>query len=556
MKKGRTTLIFLILCFYTFTELVAQDRYAIYFKYKPQEDFSLARPQEFLSSRSLTRRTRESFQADSLDLPVASKYIAAVSQKVDQILYDTKWFNAVLVVASAQNIEEIENLPFVSKVELVAVGFLQKTNARLEITGGKKNTGNKFGNKFGHSETRQTANQEAYTYQNELIGIPEMHAAGFRGKGVMIAVFDAGFPGASTASSLLHLQVNKQIAGAKDFVRPWNQDIYTGHEHGTNVLSLMGSDEPAKMIGGAPDASFVLVITEDVSSEYRVEEFNWVRGAEYADSLGVDIINSSLGYLDFDDMTMNYAFESLDGKTALVSRGAVLAAQRGILVVNSVGNYGPNVSSLVAPADATGILSIGSVNKDLKVSSFSSRGPTRDLRIKPDLVAMGNGTTLIRSTGLVGTSSGTSFSAPQVAALAAGLWGANPNWKKDELIQNLLNSGSKADNQDNQMGFGLPSFALAHYGEALSVLVQEEPRPWRMFPNPLVGQYLYVEFEMGLEIRFSLIDLSGKYLREGLLKRNSIYEPYQADLKGVGHGLYVVQLDDGTKLFRSKIYIK
>lgn len=551
MRKSHFKVIFLLSFIFLADELTAQDRYAIYFKYKPQDTFSLLRPQEFLSSKALDRREREEIQADSMDLPISSKYLAEVKSKVNQILYETKWFNALIVVGDAQNMEEIKKMPFVSKIELVAPGFFKTTNGRVDPT----NLTSKNETKFNTIHTRQVATQTTYDFQNELIGIPEMHAAGYRGKGITIAIFDAGFPGANLASSLLHLQVNKQIIGTRDFVRPWNKNIYSGHEHGTNVLSLVASDEPTKMVGGAPDASIILVITEDASTEYRIEEFNWVRGAEYVDSLGADIINSSLGYLDFDDPEMNYSHKSLDGKSAVVTRGAGFAAQRGILVVNSVGNYGSKEGSLVAPADAFGILAVGSVNKDLNISSFSSRGPTSDLRLKPDLVAMGNGVSLIRSTGSVGISSGTSFSAPQVTALAAGLWGANREWKKDKLIQNIVRSATKAINPDNEMGFGIPDFATAHYGETLSFEAKGEPNNWKMYPNPLFGQDLFFEFGEGLEVQFSLIDLSGRTIYDVLLQRNSSLDTYQINLRGVGQGLYLVQLDDGKKILRRKISI-
>lgn len=552
MRRSFLKVIFLLSFIFLADQVASQDRYAIYFKYKPQDTFSVSRPQEFLSTKALDRREREGIQIDSLDLPISSKYLSAVESKVSQLLYGTKWFNAVVVVGHAQNMEEIKILPFVSKIELIAAGFLKATNSRLNPTRLKP----KIEYEFNPNQARQIAIQNSYNFQNELIGIPDMHAAGYKGKGVTIAIFDAGFPGVQSVSSLLHLQVNKQILGTRDFVRPWNKDIFTGHEHGTNVLSLIASDEPSQMIGGAPDASFVLVITEDVSTEYRIEEFNWVSAAEYADSLGVDIINSSLGYLDFDDPRMNYSQKQLDGKTALVTRGAGFAAQRGILVVNSVGNYGSNEGSLVAPADAMGILAVGSVNKDLNISSFSSRGPTGDLRLKPDLVAMGNGVTLVRSTGLVGISSGTSFSAPQVTALAAGLWGANKEWKKNTLIQNIIRSATKADNPDNEMGFGIPDFAIAHYGETLAVAAQGEPNNWHIYPNPLFGQDLYFQFEKGVEVKFSLIDLNGRFIHDLLLKRNFSHEPYHVSLQGVRQGLYFVQVEDGTKILRRKISIQ
>jgi len=551
MREIRVLLIFFLFGVGIKNELAAQDRYAVYLKFKPQSELSLARPAEFLSAKALQRRDKEGVKVDSTDLPVSTKYMAILKDKVEQILYPSKWLNAVLVVADVQKIEEIKLLPFVSKAERVAKGFLPKSNSRVATELSSQINLFKFEQVLA---SEKEANQNSYDFQNELIGIPEMHKAGFRAKGIVIAIFDAGFPGANTASSLLHLQVKDQILGTRDFVRPWNQNIYSEHQHGTNVLSLIASDEPGKMVAAAPDASFILVITEEVETEYRVEEYNWIKGAEFADSLGVDIINSSLGYLDFDDPTMNYTAEMLDGKTTIITKGATMAAEKGILIVNSVGNYGPGVRSLIAPADAKGILAVGSVNQDLNISSFSSRGPSADLRIKPDLVTLGNGVTLIRSTGLTGMSSGTSFSAPQVAALAAGLWGANPKLKKNELIQNLLNSASKANNPDNLIGYGIPNFNETFFGKTLSISSKPEPQKMKVFPNPWIAEDLFIQFDGANDIILTLIDVSGKKIHETQLQRNSIIEPFRASLSGIAQGMYIVQVVDGAGVFRSKIF--
>lgn len=531
----------------------AQDRYAVYFKFKPQTSFALNKPQEFLTQKAIDRRTREGIQADSTDLPVSKKYVDAVKAKADYLLYESKWLNAAVLVTTQSKADEIKALPFVSKVELVGIGYLDNPNLRLNYLPYLPKESKKRKEEALSSREMQL-NENTYDFQNQLIGIPEMHEEGFRGKGIMIAVFDAGFPGANTASSLLHLQINKQIVSTKDIVRPWNTDVYTENQHGTNVLSLIASNEPGKMLAGAPDANYILVMTEEVATEYWVEEYNWVRGAEYADSLGVDIISSSVGYWDFDDPTMNYTVADLDGKTTVITKGATIAAEKGILVVNSAGNYGSGVSSLVAPADAVGILAIGSVNKDLTVSGFSSRGPTGDGRVKPDLAAMGGGTALVRSNGTVGFSNGTSFSAPQISALAAGLWEGRPEWTKDQLILNLLRSGSQADKPDNLIGFGVPNFFDAYYGEILSVEGTPESISWKVYPNPMVTEELSIHFGTGLTADFTLIDKSGKIVREVSLTRNSGKEPFRISLQGVRPGFYIVQMVEGQLIKRAKLF--
>jgi hypothetical protein len=531
----------------------AQDRYAVYFKFKPQTTFSLSKPQEFLTQKAIDRRTREGIQADSTDLPVSKKYVDAVKAKADYLLYESKWLNAAVLVTTQSKADEIKALPFVSKVELVGIGYLDNPNLRLNYLPYLPKEPKKRKEEPVSSRDLQL-NENTYDFQNQLIGIPEMHEEGFRGKGITIAVFDAGFPGVNTASSLIHLQTNKQIISTRDFVRPWNTDVYTDNQHGTNVLSLIASNEPGKMLAGAPDANYILVMTEEVATEYWVEEYNWVRGAEYADSLGVDIISSSVGYWDFDDPTMNYTVADLDGKTTVITKGATIAAEKGILVVNSAGNYGSGVSSLVAPADAVGILAIGSVNKDLTVSGFSSRGPTGDGRVKPDLAAMGGGTALVRSNGTVGFSNGTSFSAPQISALAAGLWEGRPEWTKDQLILNLLRSGSQADKPDNLIGFGVPNFFDAYYGEILSVEGTPESISWKVYPNPMATEELSIHFGTELNADFTLIDKSGKIVREVSLTRNSGKEPFRISLHGVRPGFYIVQMVEGQLIKRAKLF--
>ena len=545
-------LVFILLGMAISGTLAAQDRYAVFYKYKPQESLSLDKPSEFLSQKALDRRQKEGVAPDSLDLPVAQKYVDAVYQKSNYILYSSKWFNATLLVTDASKVKELEAFPFVDRVELVGRGFIPNPNARI----GRRiyaSVTHKYCPPSAESARVVGTDEETYDFQNSLLGIDKMHEEGFTGKGITIAVFDAGFPGAQTVSPLAHLQTNGQIISTKDFVRPWNDNVYSDNQHGTNVLSLIGSNEPGKMVAGAPDADYILSMTEEIATEYWVEEYNWIRAAEYADSLGTDIISSSVGYWDFDDPEMNYTLEDLDGETTIIARGASIAESKGILVVNSAGNTGPSVSTLNSPSDAKGILAIGSVDKELNVSRFSSRGPTGDGRIKPDLASYGEGTALIRSNGDLGFSNGTSFSAPQVAALAAGLWEAKPEWTKDQLIEALLNSGTQADSPDNILGYGIPNFFRAYYGEILGVEGNEEVLAWSVYPNPVIGDQLNIYFGNSLSAEFTLIDLNGRTLKNETLNRATAKQPFQILLQGVKPGFYVIQMQDGALIKQSKL---
>jgi serine protease AprX len=527
-------------------QAMGQNRYAIHYKYKPQDFFTLEEPVLFLTSKALERRDRQGIALDSLDLPISQKYIDQVSPFVKQVLYHSNWLNASIVIADQESIEEIKGFDFVDHVVLAAPGYVPEGKISTRVNGKSGINKNSKG---------KTNNLEApFDYQNSLLGIHEMHEEGFRGKGVTIAVFDAGFPGVDQIPGFSHLFENNQLLGTKDFVHVWNKNVYSKNQHGTNVLSLLASDDPELLLSGAPEADYILCITEEVSTEYRIEEYNWVKAAEFADSLGVDIINSSLGYWDFDDESMNYTLEDLNGESALVSKGASLAGNKGILVVTSAGNYGNRgSSSITAPADAKGILSVGATNVSMERASFSSQGPTVDGRIKPEVSTFGEQVWLLRSSGNLGRASGTSFSSPQIAALAAGLWQARPEWTKDELIGRILESSSLSALPDNSLGYGIPNFLRALYGEILSIDQKENEEVWKIFPNPLSGTDLFVRFGNQTESEFYLIDIQGKVLQQSNVRRASLQDPYYVPIPVIPSGIYIVEMQAGSEVRRTKL---
>lgn len=433
---------------------IAQDRYAIQYKYKPQEIYSLQEPESFLTQKAIDRRIKETNALDSTDLPVSEQYIHIIKDQVEQVQYHSKWLNSSIVIATEEQIENIKLLPFIEQTELVARGFYDSSHSA------KKET-----KPFSFRINFKRKSESEYIFQNELLGIPAMHKEGYTGKGITIAVFDGGFQYADKIPAIKHLFENDQIVATRDFVFPHSGNVFRSDTHGTGSLSLIGANDSGSLVAGAYNADFILCITEDVRSEYRVEEYNWVRAAEYADSLGVDIINSSLGYNVFNDPDMNYQKDHLDGKTAIITRGADIAAKKGILVVTSAGNEGTgNWRTITAPADADGILTVGAVTNSLRRSNFSSVGPTADGRIKPEVTTLGSSVSLWRTPNGVGTASGTSFSAPQVAAMAAGLWEAKPELTKKQLLNLILSTASQANEPDNDFGYGIPNFSSAYFG--------------------------------------------------------------------------------------------
>lgn len=521
----------------------SQDYFAVHFKNKPQESYSLNQPSAFLSNKSLERKARFNIAVDSLDLPVSERYMAEIQPLIIRNLYNSNWLNAAIVFADPANIPLISALPYVEKVVYVKPGF--------HVSGRMVSKTDKFQDiDYQPLPADRTV---SYEPQNAMLGIDKMLGQ-FRGRDITIAVFDAGFLGVNTMRAFYRTYDLNNVVGTRNFVKLDAESVYTGHQHGTNVLSLMAAYNLPQIVSGAFEAKYILCLTEDVRTEFKIEEYNWVKAAEYSDSLGVDIINSSLGYLDFDDPQMDYSFEDLDGETAIVTQGANIAANKGILVVNSAGNYGRRgASSIVAPADAKGILSIGGVNYDKERASFSSQGPTADGRIKPDLAALGESVFLLGPDGQGYLSQGTSFAAPQVAALAAGLWQGKPEWSKDELIQYLLASASQADAPDNLLGYGIPNFMRAYYGEILSVPGTREAVEWNLYPNPIIGEELFIRYGNETEAKFTLLDISGREIMQFDITRASVGDPFRIQLPQLRAGVYVVEIRSAEGMKRVRV---
>lgn len=536
--------IFFLLLLLVCTKGFGQDRYAVFYTFKGQNNFSLERGQDYLSEAAMERRSKEQIALDSLDLPVSDVYAQKLRPLCEKILYHSKWLNASLVVAQEAQVSEIEQLDFVEQVVYVAKGGLSTPGGRIKPD---RQEDRKFST-FPMTAYPTTENLRVVSeFQNSLLGIERMHEEGFRGRGILVGVLDAGFVGADTITALRHILTEGRLLAQRDFVNPQNEHVFGAHQHGTNVLSLIAGEKEGEFVAGAPEASFFLARTEDASSEYAIEEYNWVRALEYADSMGVSLVNSSLGYFDFDDPSMNYTREELDGKTAIVTRGANVAASRGILIITSAGNSGSSLETLLAPADSPEILSIGAVNQALEVTGFSSRGPTADGRIKPDLATLGSSVSLYRADGRLSTSQGTSFSAPQITALAAGLWQAHPEWTREELIRNLLESGSQASSPDVDLGYGIPDFEKAHLGLILALDEKEEAHVFKLYPNPLYENQLKIRFGTALQANLTLVDPSGKVVYEGELNRSSSQEPYFLDFESVHSGLYILILRDQSE---------
>jgi serine protease AprX len=435
----------------SYTAEAQTNQYFVFFRDRSGSPFSISEPAQFLSARSIERRQKQNIVITEEDLPVNPDYVNQVKSTGAIPFFTSKWWNGVLVEADVAVIASINSLPFVSGLVLVAPG--------KKITGGRVNSKRQKKNASADQPVNQT--------QLQQIGLDEMHSMGYRGEGIRIAIFDSGFQGVNLSAPFSLLFTENRVKQTFNFVNN-NSAVFQTDDHGTEVLSVMAANSDGVYTGGAYKAEYLLYLTEDVSSEYRIEEYNWTFAAERADSAGVDVINSSLGYYEFDESSMDYAKSDLDGKKAVVTRAARKAIEKGMIVVTSAGNEGGNSWKLVTPpADTEGILAVGSVNALRSLSSFSSQGPSADSRIKPDVVALGSGTSVVRASGALGTASGTSLASPLIASLAAGALQAFPSLSAEEIYEAIIYSADQASMPDNLMGYGLPHFkAIKNYIES------------------------------------------------------------------------------------------
>ena len=468
--------------------------------------FSLENPGKFLSQRAIDRRLRYQIPIVENDLPVSQIYLDSLSQNSINILYASKWMNAVVIETADSNTADLlSSYSFVSGIEL------------LYWTPRLKSASNKF---------METISDEPLPsdHQVEMLNGHKLHEQGYQGRDMIIAVIDAGFNNADSIAGFQPLWQNGQVLGTRNFVNPSANFFWSiNGSHGTNVLSIMGGYMPGEFEGAAMQASYWLIQTEDTQTEFRIEEANWLAGAELADSAGVDVINSSLGYSDrFTVSSQNYNYSDMDGKTTLVSRAATLAASKGMLLVTSAGNSGNPGDPwqyIIAPSDCDCVLGIAAVNANGERASFSSRGPSSDGRIKPDVAAQGQATVLIRSNGLVGVGNGTSFSSPVMAGLATCLWQKHRDIPNYEIIKAIRRTASQYYSPDSLLGYGIPDLELA---DLLLSASKSTADRIHIFPNPAT-QFINLWFPDTDETGnyYEIIDVTGRKMQEGRIYSNN-----------------------------------
>jgi hypothetical protein len=425
--------------------------YRVDFTDKNQSLFSVNRPEEFLSADAIARRMKTNIAITEADLPVNHWYIDSVVNRGGVFHNASKWFNsAVFYTNSGSFADTVASLSFVSDVALVYINNYLKSS--------------KANQKFTIENKTQIPTDIDYGLADRQIKICNgqiLHNQGYWGEGIKIAVLDGGFYMADQIPCLQPLFQRGGILGTYDFVQ-MDTMVFDDMVHGMSVLSLMAADLEGQMIGSGKGASFWLLRSEDGNSEFPIEEENWIAAAEWADSAGCDIITSSLGYSIFDDDRLNHSYQSMDGKTARSTLGAEAAFARGIFVSVSAGNEGGGFwHYITAPSDGEHVLSVGAVDATGTIAGFSGRGPSHDKRVKPDVCGMGDGVYVAYPMEDIGMGSGTSYSCPLVAGLAACLWQARPQLSNQQLLDTIRNSASIANHPDSVYGYGIADFAQA-----------------------------------------------------------------------------------------------
>lgn len=548
-------------------------KYRVSFKDKNNTIYSLSNPSAFLTNKAIARRTNQGIQINELDIPVNSWYIDSVKNNGASIINQSRWFNSIIIsMTDTSTLQQVRNLPFVKNVELVvALNKKKKGNSNPKNSSdifyndilkpyqfGERIVENKIDNDY-KSDRIKNLDYGFAIYQIDMLQGVAIHNQGFMGQGITIAVLDAGFWSVNSISAFDSLWYNGQILGTRDFVQPGN-NVFNESTHGMMVLSTMGANLPGQIIGTAPKASYWLIRTEDANSENIIEEDNWVAGAEFADSIGADIINSSLGYTVFDAPLMNHSYSDMNGKTTRASIGATIAARKGLIVVNSTGNSGGSQWQYIgAPADADSILAVGAVDINGNYAVFSSTGPSYDNRVKPDVVALGQNAIVANASGPI-MGNGTSFASPILCGMVACLWQAFPSKKNQDIINAVKKSSSQFYTPDSLLGYGIPNFPIA------AILLSGNTIPnfdtenlFTVFPNPFDND-LYIAYNSNdtQNISIELYELTGKkILSVNEIPRFIGYNSISLNhLSGLKSGVYIVRITSGYKTSTKKVIKK
>lgn len=546
MKKNIGILLFLFgeMAFAQFVP----TRFWIQFTDKANTPYAIGNPSEYLSQRAIDRRTSQSIEIRENDLPVDTAYINAVLRTGVTLLNRSKWFNAITVsTPDTDLINTIKTFPFVAGTKPVGI-IKGKSKESVEP--------------LPYLKTGQVARSTSFDYgisfnQLDMLGGSCLHDYGYRGQGMQIAVIDAGFTGADTLPAFDSLHAGNSVLGQWNFVTG-DSVVYKYDFHGTAVLSTMAANLPGSLIGTAPLSKYYLLVSEQGGGEYSIEEDNWVSAAEYADSAGADVINTSLGYNTFNDDSRNYTYADMNGNTAHITIGADMAVSKGMIVVSGAGNEGNGSwKYIIPPADADSVIAVGAVDANRNYVSFSSVGPTSDGRVKPDVAAQGAGTIITSSFGGVQGGNGTSFAAPVIAGMITCLWQANPEKRNTEITDAVKQSASLYNNPGGLLGYGIPNFCIANsllkgadpavFQEDSLISLTQHP-----FGNAIEGIFYAAKTQ---NLRLELLDIAGRtvYKEEKKAWGNNYNNFKLSRLEFLSAGVYILTIAGDNKGYKYKM---
>lgn len=502
--------------------LQSQTKYWIKLKNKTGTPYSVSTPSAFVTAKAIARRASQSVSFDQTDLPVTPSYITQIAATPSvTVLFASKWLNAVAIAVTNTNaINTINTYSFVQNTS--PTNKLKVIIERVEETPNYINA--------GRSNQTMAANYYGGAYwQAKQLNVDCMHGYGYRGQGMTIAVLDAGFNNVNVTSAFDSLRARGGIIGTRDFV-VGGTSVYEDDSHGALVLSCMAALVPSIMVGTAPRADYWLLRTEDAATESPSEEYNWIRGAEFADSVGADILTTSLGYTTFDKTIYNHNYSGLNGKTYPMSIAATMAARKGMFVLNSAGNEGGSAWNYIGvPADADSICAVGAIDSLSNVTGFSSKGPTSDGRIKPDLVARGGNSFLAYPSGGYGPGNGTSFSCPILAGAIACFWQRFATFNNIKVLDTLRKTASNKLTPNNSRGWGVPNICALPVGLKE---VSQQINLFQVYPNPVNSKFT-IELSTGELVSVEIYNVVGDIVKKQTLSENKSIIDLTAYIAGV-----------------------
>ena len=548
------------LCTSTFAQ-IGPDLYFIEFTDKNNTPYSLDNPQEYLSQRAIDRRQAQNIRIDSLDLPVNPSYIAALQELGLEIVNPTKWLNGTTVRTNDYDLVlQARNLPFVKstpRFEIDTVETAKKVDKEMLVT---------------QSTTAPSIITPKYTqseygvsyYQIALHNGHLLHAEGFKGEGMLIAVTDGGFTNADRMRSLEYLRNSDRIVATRDFAYG-GSTVYGHHAHGSMVLSIMAGYLPGEYIGCAPEADYILITSECDDYEEIIEEFNWVSAIEYADSMGADLANVSLGYVDFDSERYNHSRENMDGHTNPSSICATIAASRGMMIVVAAGNSGQDENRHVwigAPSDAYDIVTVGAIDVFEDRAPFSSYGFVEENRIKPDIVSVGWNTYVDYVNDSIDRGSGTSFATPLSTGLIACFWQKFRDKTSTEIRETLF-SATRPTNPiwdgDTTLSTGTPNIftgrGIVDFNQASEILTKVEKHindcNISIYPNPTSNE-ITISLDNIENAELNIFSIDGRLLDY----RKNVGKELKYDLSHYAKGEYIISISAENKVVAAQTIVK